>query len=410
MSTIFIDADWGNLNGPQRVGTARVSNVRGHESVSFLYDTDWLAAHGGLLLDPDLMETDGWQYPARNVFPGILHDSAPDRWGRLLMRRREVAQARKEGRSARSLSETDFLLGVSDGTRSGGLRFCLEKDGPYLAAATAMDVPPLTSLRKLEFVARRIDADEEWNDEMEMLLAPGSSLGGARPKATVAAPDNSLWIAKFPSGRDEVDVGAWEALTHDLARQCGIFTTTSRAEKYSREGHTFLIRRFDRAGTSRVHYASAMCLLGAKDGDGAASGIGYLDLADLIMRISASPDEDLKELWHRIVFGILVRNTDDHLRNHGFLLAAAGWRLSPLFDVNPSPWGAALSLNITENNNSIDPALALEVAEHFRIPRRSGDAFVKKCRRVIGAWRDLAATRGLPRSQIALMARAFQAE
>lgn len=409
MSTIFLDADWGNLNGPQRVGTARVSPVRGHESVSFLYDTDWLANHAWLLLDPDLIHTDGWQYPKQSRFPGILHDSAPDRWGRLLMRRHEAAQARKEGRSARDLSETDFLLGVSDGTRCGGLRFRAEKNGPHLAAPTDRDVPPLTSLRKLEFVAHRIDSDEEWNDEMEMLLAPGSSLGGARPKATVAAPDGSLWIAKFPSGRDEVDVGAWEALTHDLARQCGIFTTTSRAEKYSREGHTFLIRRFDREGTSRVHYASAMCLLGGKDGDGAASGIGYLDLADLIMRASAAPDDDLRELWQRIVFGILVRNTDDHLRNHGFLLFADGWRLSPIFDVNPSPWGVALSLNITENNNSLDLALALEVAEHFRIPRRSAEAFAKKSRKVLAGWRDLAAARGLPRSQIALMGKAFQA-
>ncbi|MCX6876776.1 MAG: HipA domain-containing protein [Verrucomicrobia bacterium] len=410
MSMIFIDADWRGLDGPQRVGVARISTVRGRETLAFAFDPDWLSQYGGLMLDPLLLATTGWHYPSVGGLPGILHDSAPDRWGRVLMRRRETEHARREGRPERSLTDADFLLGVSDATRSGGLRFRTAADGPFLAESTGAEVPPMTSLRKLESVARRIDADGEaaWSDEMELLLAPGSSLGGARPKASVAAPDGSLWVAKFPSSRDEVDVGAWEDLTYHLAGLCGLRTAEARSESYSRHGHTFLIRRFDRDGPVRIHFASAMCLLGSKDGDGAGTGIGYLDLADLILRISASPGEDLQELWRRIVFGILVKNTDDHLRNHGFLLGPGGWRLSPLFDVNPTPWGTALALNITESSNLLDLVLALEVAPHFRIVPPDADRFIATCRKVLSTWKSMAQERGLPRSEIALMARALQ--
>lgn len=410
MSTVFIDADWQGLGGPKRVGAARISVVRGRETLAFAYDPDWLSQRGALMLDPLLLATTGWHYPAGAGLPGILHDSAPDRWGRTLMRRRETENARREGRPERLLGELDFLLGVADASRPGGLRFRSAADGPFLAEPTGADVPPMTSLRKLESVARRIDADggAAWSREMELLLAPGSSLGGARPKASVAAPDGSLWIAKFPSGRDEVDVGAWEALTYQLAALCGLRTAEARPASFSRHGHTFLIRRFDREGPARIHFASAMCLLGLKDGDGADTGIGYLDLADLILRISASPGGDLKELWRRIVFGILVKNTDDHLRNHGFLLGPDGWRLSPLFDVNPSPWGAALALNITETSNLPELALALEVAPHFRIRQPEAGRFIAASRRVLSRWKTMARDLGLPRSEIALMARAFE--
>lgn len=410
MSTIFIDADWQGLGGPQRVGVARTSVVRGHETLAFAFDPEWLSQHGGLLLDPLLLATTGWHYPAGGGLPGILRDSAPDRWGRTLMRRREAENARREGRPERLLGDLDFLLGVADASRPGGLRFRTAADGTFLAEPAGADVPPMTSLRKLESVARRIDADggAAWSRELELLLAPGSSLGGARPKACVAAPDGSLWIAKFPSGRDEVDVGAWEALTYQLAGLCGLRTAEARPASFSRHGHTFLIRRFDRDGPARIHFASAMCLLGLKDGDGAGTGIGYLDLADLILRISASPGGDLKELWCRIVFGILVKNTDDHLRNHGLLLGPDGWRLSPLFDVNPTPWGAALALNITETSNLPELALALEVAPHFRILRPEADRFIAACRRVLSSWKAMARDLGLPRSEIALMARAFE--
>lgn len=410
MKAIYIDADWRELKGPHRVGTARVSTVRGREAVSFAFDPGWLSNHGELLLDPTLVQATGWYHALAGGLPGILHDSAPDRWGRLLMRRREAEDARREGRSERNLSEADFLLGVSDATRSGGLRFRTNAEGPFLAESTGREVPPMTSLRLLESAARRIDLDAnaEWNQEMEFLLAPGSSLGGARPKATVAAPDGSLWVAKFPSGRDEVDVGAWESLTHDLAGLCGLRTVESRAQTFSRHGHTFMIRRFDREGAVRIHFASAMCLLGSKDGDGAGSGIGYLDLADLILRISSSPDEDLRELWCRIVFSILVCNTDDHLRNHGFLLGPQGWRLSPLFDVNPTPWGTSLSLNVTENSNCLDVSLALDVAKHFRVSLSAAGAFIASYRQLLANWKHMAADRGLPKAEISLMERAFR--
>lgn len=410
MSQYWITADWAGLGGPRRVGTVRVSTVRGREVVAVAFAPDWLARQGGLILDPLLSPVTGWQHPAQAGFPGILRDSAPDRWGRMLLRRHEAELARSEARPTRPLTEMDYLLGVSDRTRLGALRFQADPAGPFLAEPTERDIPPLATLRKLESMAVRLDADPEVHleEDIDLLLAPGSSLGGARPKATVADPGGQWWVAKFPSSRDEIDVGAWESLTQDLARMCGLRTAPSQVRKFSRRGHTFLIQRFDRVGADRLHYASAMCLLGAKDGDGAATGLGYLDLADLIQRVGASPDEDLPELWRRILFGILVGNTDDHLRNHGFLLGPTGWRLSPLFDVNPSPWGGALALNVTESGNDLDVALPLEVATHFRVSRDEAERHLAEFRKTVGHWRAWARERGLPQSQISLMERAFR--
>lgn len=411
MKRIFVDADWA---GPEplvrRVGTIEVSIVRGQEVASFSYDPRWLESRAGVVLDPLLPPAAGPRYFSKGMLPGLMHDSAPDRWGRMLIRRREALEARREGRSEKALTASDYLLGVSDAGRIGGLRFKTEEGGSYLAEPEEHEVPPLAKLRALEGAVRRLEAggaDSRLEESLALLLAPGSSLGGARPKATVADPEGNLWVAKFPSRRDEWDVGAWEALTYRLAERSGLRTAPSNLLRVSTADRTFLLRRFDRQGANRVHFASAMCLLGCQDGDGAASGIGYLDLAALILRCGSHPREDLEELWRRIVFNILVRNTDDHLRNHGFLLGETGWRLSPVYDVNPQPDGMALALNISESDNSASLDLALAVAESFRLTTKRREEILRHCRSVVASWRDLALQMRLKKTEIGLMASAF---
>lgn len=279
--------------------------------------------------------------PLDKAMFGFFADSCPDRWGRVLMKRREAAQAKKEDRKPRELREIDFLLGVYDESRMGALRFKLEENGPFLSDDKGMATPPWANLRTLEEAARAFDKDENALDEkwLKQLIGPGSSLGGARPKATVQGIDGALWIAKFPSKHDEVDSGAWEMVTHDLAVMCNLDVPEAKLEKFSKLGSTFLVKRFDRDGEKRIHFASAMTMLGKTDGASGSDGTSYLDIASFIKSNGAAPNKDLKELWKRIVFNMAVSNTDDHLRNHGFLLTSDGWRLSPLYDVNPSLYG-----------------------------------------------------------------------
>lgn len=410
MKRICVDAGWRGLASPERVGAIDVSSVRGVEVAAFSYDSSWLARHPGLVLDPLLAPTPGPQYFAKGKLPGLMHDSAPDRWGRMLIRRREARQARGENRRERTLAASDYLLGVSDEGRVGGLRYKTAEAGPYLAEPQANDVPPIARLRALEAAAWVVEADGDIagvEEALAMLLAPGSSLGGARPKATVADSSGRLWVAKFPSRRDEWDSGAWEAAAYRLAAKAGLRTAESDVCRLSKSGHTFLLQRFDRDRGRRVHFASAMCLLGCSDGDGAATGIGYLDLAELVARCGAEPGRDLEELWRRLVFNILASNTDDHLRNHGFLLSDKGWRISPVFDVNPQPGGSALALNVTETDNRASLDLAREVAPHFRLTNARRDAILAKCRAAVAGWRAVARDLKLPKREIDRMEPAF---
>jgi serine/threonine-protein kinase HipA len=294
----------------------------------------------------------------------------------------------------------------------GGLRFTYGEDQPFLAEKTVYSVPPLHALRELEQASQSFEQaspdDPEYEKWLRLLLAPGTSLGGARPKGTVIDTEASLWIAKFPSRSDEYDVGAWESLVYELASKAGIDTVHSRAEKFSEQGHTFLIKRFDREGAQRIHFASAMTLLGHHDGDGEAIGVSYLDLVDLIEHISENPNRDLEELWRRVVFNILVRNTDDHLRNHGFLLGAKGWKLSPVYDVNPQPWQGGLAINIDENHNECSLELAFSVAEYFRLSKKRAEQVVKDVEMAVKEWENKARVRGLNRDEIERMRAAFQ--
>lgn len=247
--------------------------------------------------------------------------------------------------------------------------------------------------------------EEKW---LKQLVAPGSSLGGARPKASVQAPDGSLWIAKFPSKHDEINVGAWEMVVHDLAVMCNLNVPDAKLENFSKTGSTFLSKRFDREGARRIHFASAMTLLGKKDGANALEGSSYMEIASTIKMISATPQNDLRELWRRIVFNMAVSNTDDHLRNHGFVLSKDGWSLSPLYDVNPNIYGDTLSLNVDSNNNLIDFNLALSVAKIYGLTDKQALEELNGIESVVESnWRKIARQYGLSRSEIEEMAPAF---
>ena len=395
---------------PERLGTIDVQTARGKEIFVFEFDRSWLKHHPGRVLDPDLQLYPGPQFSQKDSF-GIFMDSAPDRWGRRLILRREALRAEKAGERPRVLRESDFLLGVYDETRMGALRFKTEEDGPFLNDDGRMAAPPWARLRDLEEACRKLDDDrepEEHEKWLNLLIAPGSSLGGARPKATVAAPDGTLWIAKFPSHNDAFNISAWEYAVMRMAAECGLDVPECRRENFSRFGSSFLVKRFDRRGKRRIHFSSAMTLLGKTDGSDFQDGSSYLELAEFIMRFGAEPERDLRELWRRIVFSIAVSNTDDHLRNHGFLLSGSGWRLSPAYDINPNPQGHGLSLNISESDNALDFSLALENAHSFRLSPREAEDTLKKILGVVSHWRTYAGLAGIPRGEQEMMQTAFR--
>ncbi|MCD8104356.1 MAG: type II toxin-antitoxin system HipA family toxin [Lachnospiraceae bacterium] len=394
------------------VGTLYASTQKGRSCYSFEYDDAWLCQSGiHVTLDPDLSEYRGRQYaPADKGLFGLFADSCPDRWGRLLMNRREVILARKENRKPRKLSEADYLLGVYDAARMGALRYSTEKDGAFLANDKELATPPWTTLRQLETASLSFERDKNGLEEkwLKQLLAPGSSLGGARPKATVQDPEGNLWIAKFPSKHDEFDVGKWEMTVHDLAKRCGLNVPEAKSEEFSEAGSTFLVKRFDRNRNKRIHFSSAMSLLGQTDGDSSAS---YLDLAKFIRENGASPKEDLQELWSRIVFSMAVSNTDDHLRNHGFLLAGKGWQLAPLYDVNPCVYGDSLSLNVSDMDNTMDYDLAISTAKYYGIDTQKAQRMVRDISgEVKSHWQSTAKSYGISRAAMEYMRSAFSLE
>lgn len=404
---IQVYADWQGLDGPHKMGTLQRQVTRGKEVLSFEYEKEWLRRGDSRLLDPQLQFVPGRQFTDNSGHFGLFTDSAPDRWGRLLIQRRANRQT-----SIAPLFATDFLLAVADISRLGGLRFKAGDDSPFLAENTGMPVPPMHALRELEEASRNFEdadpSDPHYNEWLQLLLAPGTSLGGARPKATVMDPTGQLWVAKFPSRSDAFDVGAWESLVYSLAREAGIQTVQAGAERFSKQGTTFLIKRFDRAGKDRVHFASAMTLLGYHDGDNADTGASYLDLVGLIEQISESPAEDLEELWRRIVFNMMIHNTDDHLRNHGFLLGEEGWRLSPVYDINPQPWPGGLSLNVDESRNDCDVELARSVAEYFRLDAGQAEKVITHLRSVVAAWEKRARALAISRDEVERMRVAFE--
>ncbi|MBW6537195.1 MAG: HipA domain-containing protein [Mariniphaga sp.] len=416
---IYVYADWLGLNGPVSIGTLRAESLRGNEIFSFEYDDNWLHSNQLFVLDPDLNYYSGPQY-LQDDKPnfGVFLDSSPDRWGRVLMRRREALLARMENRPQKNLMQSDFLLGVYDEHRMGALRFKESPDGPFLNDNREMAAPPWTSLRELEYASLQLEKDDSVDDPdylkwLNLLTAPGSSLGGARPKASVLDKNNHLWIAKFPSRNDDVDVGGWEMVVHDLAVNSGINMPDAIIQKFSGNQYTYISKRFDRQpGNKRIHFASAMTMLGRKDGDNYSTGLSYLDLAGFIMQSGDKNhvNADLYELWKRIVFNICVKNTDDHLRNHGFLLGKNGWKLSLAFDINPVPTGTGLTLNISDEDNSLDTELALEVAEFFRVDTTLAKETINNVKKNIKNWQKVATMYGLSKREQDLMSSAFESK
>jgi len=399
---------------PRLLGVLNSDLVRGKEIFSFEYNNDWLRSGNAQSLDPDLLLYSGPQYlteEKRNF--GIFLDSSPDRWGRTLMDRREAMLARKENRKPRPLLETDYLLGVFDGHRMGAIRFKEREEGPFLNNNNELASPPWTSIRELEHACLELEkntsSDAAQSKWLNMLLAPGSSLGGARPKASIVDPKGQLWIAKFPSGNDKRDIGAWEMVTHQLAINAGIHVPQAMAGKYYTNQHTFLTKRFDRTvAGGRIHFASAMTLLGQTDGADFKSGAGYLDLVEFISKSGANVARDLDELWRRIVFSICVSNTDDHLRNHGFLLTDRGWVLSPAYDVNPVETGSGLSLNISETDNAQELDLAIEVAPYFRVSEKRAGEIIENVKSSVSQWNTVAEDQGISRTEREEMSAAFR--
>jgi serine/threonine-protein kinase HipA len=394
------------------MGTLSAIHVKGREVFSFEYDKKWLETGMAQNLDPDLQFYTGPQYLRdEKINFGMFLDSSPDRWGRVLMDRREAILARIEKRKSNSLFETDYLLGVYDGHRMGAIRFRKESDGAFLNNNEEMAAPPWASIRKLEEASLKLEEDNDDTESLKwlnVLIAPGSSLGGARPKASVLDNEGQLWIAKFPSANDSHNVGAWEKVTHDLATLAGLDVPVTMADTFFSKQHTFLSKRFDRTdGGARIHFASAMTLLGHTDGTNHQVGVSYLDLVEFIMKNGAAVDKDLEELWRRIVFYICVSNTDDHLRNHGFLRTDTGWTLSPAYDINPNEKGTGLNLNISEKDHSLDLNLALEVAPYFRLKQEEALNIIGKIKAAVSQWRHHAARLGISRAERDVMAKAF---
>jgi len=411
---ILVYAHWEGFKEPTLMGILSATSAKGKEVFSFEYTKEWLKLGFNHAIDPDLQLYSGQYFPKEEKINfGVFLDSCPDRWGRILMERREAACARKEKREPKNLHESDFLLGVFDGHRMGGLRFKLEEKGNFLNDDKNMAAPPWTSLRELEHASKKFEEDnihdEEYLKWISLLIAPGSSLGGARPKASVLDPQNRLWIAKFPSIKDAKNIGAWEMVVNKLAVKAGINVPESQIKQFNQDHHTFITKRFDRTEKGeRIHFASAMTMLGYTDGSGSETGVSYLEIAEFLTRHGADTNADLEELWRRIIFSICIKNTDDHLRNHGFLLTDHGWRLSPAYDMNPNEYGTGLSLNISEKDNSLNLDLALSVAEYFRIESKRAKEIITKVKSFVSGWREVAKGIGLSKAEQDKMSKAFE--
>ncbi|GAC1424439.1 MAG: HipA domain-containing protein [Candidatus Velthaea sp.] len=417
-SVIEVYQNWSPGEQPNRLGTLRVRPGRTNELFDFTFDSAALSDKtlAKQTLDPDLGMFSGAQFPknGRTMF-GVFKDSSPDRWGETLIQRR-FDRNKRAGlipQNAR-LGQSDYLLGVHDAFRSGALRYKLTPDGPFLDDRDGSAAPPFVHLRELEAASRALEDDvnnddpatDEW---LRLLLAPGASLGGARPKASVVDVAQNLWIAKFPSARDRYDVGAWELVVQRLAERSGLHVPISDARTFASNQHTFLVQRFDRHHSgARIHFASAMTLTGHEDGADASTGASYLEIAEIIMSHGAAPREDLIELWSRIVFNVMVSNTDDHLRNHGFLLKPnAGWRLSDAYDMNPIPGSSGLCLNINESDNALDLDLVRSVAPYFRIKNAQAKSIIDRIANVVRDWSEIANSLGIKRREQDDMADAF---
>ena len=414
LDTVEVCIDMERFGQPVLMGRLHRQQSGSGEIFSFEYDQKWLEKPEVFSFDPDLALAAGHQYPApeRKNF-GIFLDSAPDRWGRVLMQRRENVRARREKRKPRSLGEWDFLLGVHDETRLGALRFRAASNTPFIDSDAQLAAPPLTSVRELQAASLEFEKhlDDEQNplyeEWLNQLLAPGSSLGGARPKASVRDEAGTLCIAKFPSRNDTRDVGAWELVAHSLARKAGISVPDSRPLRFQESPYTtFLVKRFDRtAKGGRLAFISAMTLTQHTDGEAGAS---YLELVDLLQSRGADTRADCIQLFRRVIFNILIHNTDDHLRNHGFFVDDNGIRLSPAYDLNPSVDRQELTLAINEVETACDVSVAIEASRDYGLKPNEAAVVLTEVQEAVGRWREVAIRLNIPKAEQDLMAGAFQ--
>ncbi len=411
VTIVSVYANWIGLDNPRLIGELLTDQVRGNINISFQYNSEWIEyiQKNQISLDPQL-SLDTWPQYLEQSKPNFnfLLDSSPDRWGRQLMIKNEALKA-----YPKTLNELDFLLGVNDFTRLGALRFKIG-DSEFLDD-NANSVPPLADLRELEATSNEYEqqvneSSQRYSKIIKRLVDPGSSLGGARPKANIKDTDGSLWIAKFPSIEDTCDKGAWEMVMHELANLAGIKTPEAKLINFSGDYHTYLSKRFDRTNDNkRIHFASAMTLLNQSEGANHTSGASYFDFIDILSKIGSNKSADLNQLWRRIVFSICVSNTDDHLRNHGFILTPTGWELSPAYDINPNPSGRGLSLNINDRSNALSLQIVMNIAPYFGITKGSEKKLINEIVNIVKEWRIVAKKFHIRASEQSQMADAFKA-
>ena len=409
MKTLYVYAEFDWLAAPTLVGELDYESLRGSDSYAFKFDNDWLRRYGSLFLSADINNYPGQQYtqPGRDIF-GCFSDALPDRWGRLLLNRREQILASEERRPIRRLSSFDYLIGIDDFSRMGGFRFKTALEGEFINCDSHLRIPPLTDLRSLIAASMEIEKSEEQNRLPEMkwiqqLVHPGSSLGGARPKAGVRDTDGFLYVAKFPSRNDDYDVSLWEHLSHLLAKKAGVNAAETSVISTGDKYHALLSKRFDRTSNGRrIHFASAMTLLGLTDGSDAQTGNGYLDIVDFILQNCCDVENNLRQLYRRVAFNIAIGNTDDHFRNHGFLLTPRGWTLSPAYDMNPTT-NDYQSLLITSSTNKSDLSLLLDASEEYMIGKEEAAKIISEVTDAVKAWRRMAASLGVAKREMVLL-------
>lgn len=412
MKKLFVYADFDWLESTQLIGELSCDSVRGSETYAFSYDKEWLAKYGDVFLSEDLQNYTGIQYtrPERDIF-ACFSDALPDRWGRTLLNRREQIAATDEKRAVRRLTSFDYLMGIDDASRMGGFRFAETPGGKFINCEESLRVPPLANVRELMRAAHEIELSEEkhllpskkW---LAQLLHPGTSLGGARPKASVIDEDGSLTVAKFPSRKDDYDVAQWEHFCHVMGRKAGLNVAETRT--IDGEGyHILLSKRFDRCSDGRrIHFASALTLLGLTDGDNASTGYGYTDIVDFIIQHGSNVEQNLEELYRRVTFYIIVGNSDDHFHNHGFLLTRKGWELSPAYDINPT-LADNQSLLINRSTSESDLNTLLASAGDYMLSSDKAKSIINEVKTAIKSWRTEARRLGLPQRDIDMFAPRF---
>lgn len=409
---VFADFDW--LDKPELVGELCYEKLRGSESYAFRFDDNWLKFHAGIKLSEDINNYPGLQYtqPGNDIF-GCFSDALPDRWGRTLLKRREQIQASEEKRAVRNLSSFDYLMGIDDFSRMGGFRLKRELDGDFINVSPSLKIPPLTELRQLVLASQEVEKSEE-NDVLPekkwiaQLIQPGTSLGGARPKAGVLDDSGNLCIAKFPSRKDDYDTGLWEHFSHLLARKAGIYAAQTKVLGGLGKYHTLLSKRFDRTDEGkRIHFASSMSLIGLRDGDNAQGGYGYLNIVDFILQSCCDVEKNLQELYRRVAFNICIGNSDDHFRNHGFLLTPRGWTLSPTYDMNPT-LNEYQSLLINESSNKADIRTLLESCESYMIKKEVAENIIRQVQAAVAGWENLAVLLQIPAREVTMFKDRFK--